>query len=76
MWTRLFWQETAERAIKTMAQGVVALIGVDAIAPVGSIDWQHILGVALTMGVLSVLTSIGSNPVADPGSPSLVKVDL
>lgn len=76
MWTRLFWKETAERAIKTMAQGVVALIGVDAVTPFGSIDWPYIMGAALTMGVLSVLTSIASNPVADKGTPSLVKVDF
>lgn len=73
MWTIMFWKATCERAIKTVAQGVVALIGVDVVVPVGSIDWRYILGAAATMGVLSVLTSIASNPLADQGTPSLVK---
>lgn len=76
MWTSLFWKEAAERAAKSAAQAAVALIGVDALIPAWSIDWLSIGGAALTMAVLSVLTSIVSNPVGDRGTPSLVKVDF
>lgn len=76
MWTKLFWKEAAERAAKSAAQAAVALIGVDALIPAWNIDWLSIGGAALTMAVLSVLTSIVSNPLADKGTPSLVKVDF
>ena len=49
------------RAIKTMAQGAVALIGTDMVSIV-DINWAQILGCVATMGVLSLLTSIAGLP--------------
>lgn len=70
MFTAAFWRAAGERAIKTIAQTAIAVIGVDALISVVDIDWQYIAGVSATAGILSVLTSVASNGVGAPG-PSL-----
>ena len=51
------WAKAAAvRAVKTMAQGAVALI--PAAATITAVDWQTVLGVAALMGVESLLTSL------------------
>lgn len=49
------------RAIKTIAQTAVALIGTGAVG-FTDLDWLRILSVAGVAGVLSILTSIGGLP--------------
>ena len=49
------------RAIKTMAQTAVALIGTGAVG-FTDLDWLRILSVAGVAGVLSILTSIAGLP--------------
>lgn len=77
MWTRRFWLLTAERAIKTAAQVLAALLlakitsagGVD----IAGIDWTTGLALALGAAALSVLTSLASRPVGPTSDdPSLV----
>ena len=66
-----FWSAAFERAVKSFAQGMLAaLVG----KQVGwwEIDWQHILGAGLMMAFLSLLTSLASDRIGQPG-PSLVK---
>ena len=59
------WIECAAiRAVKTMAQGMVAMIGTNMVNIV-SLDWMQILGCAATMGVLSILTSLAGLPEVD-----------
>lgn len=48
------------RAIKTMAQTAVALIGTSAF--VNSVDWKMVISGAVVSGVVSVLTSIAGIP--------------
>ena len=55
-WTKA----AAVRAVKTMAQGAVALI--PAAATITAVDWQTVLGVAALMGVESLLTSLAGLP--------------
>lgn len=57
MWTREFWAGAVERAVKTMAQSVAAVIGVGA-AGVLSVDWVQTLSVAAAAGLASLLTSL------------------
>ena len=52
----------AIRAIKTVAQSAVSIIGVGTIMSVTEIDWLYVCGVALTAGILSMLTSIAGLP--------------
>ena len=61
-----FWTATAERAIKTAAQSVITLIGTDAVG-ILALDWAQILSVTATMTLLSVLTSVASGPIGEPG---------
>lgn len=49
------------RAVKTMAQGAVAMIGAGMVN-VWDLDWKTICGTVITMGILSILTSIAGLP--------------
>ena len=57
MFTRAFWASAAERALKTVAQSVVAVLGVGAVG-VLSVDWVQTLSVAAAAGLASILTSV------------------
>lgn len=65
-----FWIASAERAVKTLAQTLVALIGTNAVG-VMDLDWAQMLGVSATATILSVLTSIASNGLGSNVGPSL-----
>lgn len=69
MWTASFWKATAERALRTLAQSLIAVLAVGQ-TNILSVDWQQALAVAATATVLSVLTSIVASGVGTPG-PSL-----
>lgn len=58
-----FWVGVADRAIKTLAQTLVALIGTSAVA-IHALDWPMILSVAATATLLSVLTSVATPDTA------------
>lgn len=68
-----FWLDTLERAIKTFAQGLVALFTADKIVGILNINWSESLSVAGMMAFISVLTSIGSGPVGPGNDASLIK---
>jgi threonine dehydrogenase-like Zn-dependent dehydrogenase len=57
MFTREFWVSAAERALKTVAQSVVAVLGVGAVG-ILAVDWVQTLSVAAAAGLASILTSI------------------
>jgi hypothetical protein len=69
MWSSLFWKASAERAIKTFAQTLVALVGTDA-ADVLVISIGDAVQASVVAAVLSVLTSLASSSKGNPG-PSL-----
>lgn len=69
IWNPEFWKGAAERAIFTFAQTLVALIGVDTVAPVWGFDWGHLLASAGLAALLSVLKSVGAG--AATGTPSV-----
>lgn len=58
------WKQWAKaagiRAVKTMAQGAVALL--PAAATITAVDWKIVLGTAALMGVNSLLTSLAGLP--------------
>ena len=54
-----FWRGTAERAIKTFCQSLVAIIGVGATG-ILDVNWAGALSVAALATIVSVLTSIGN----------------
>lgn len=59
MFTGLFWKDAGERALKTFAQALLALLLVAPNTPVIGFDWPTLLFTAATSAVISVLTSIG-----------------
>lgn len=70
MFTKRFVKDAAERAIATMAQTLLAVLTVDGLG--ATIDWEHILTVALVAGLLSVLKSLIATQTGDSRSASLV----
>lgn len=59
IWSRDFWQGAGERALKTFAQALAAVIGAGAVG-IMDVDWPQALSVAALATALSLLTSIGN----------------
>ena len=74
MWTSSFWKATAERAVKTFAQTLVASGIVVGVA--GWDKWQAALIAAGIAALLSVVTSVASVGIGEKGTPSLVSEEL
>lgn len=55
--TRAWLYGCLERALKTMAQTLIALIGTESVG-ITAFDWPQLLSIAATATLLSVLTSI------------------
>ncbi|WP_155373269.1 holin [Catellatospora vulcania] len=74
---KMFWIASAERAIKTFVQALIAAFGVGQVSgavgvDVAAIDWRGALSLAFSAALLSVLMSVGSGPIGVANSPSLV----
>ena len=72
MFTAAFWKGTAERAVKTFAQtlGAILMTGATGLLDVG---WGPALSVSGLAALLSLLTSLGSGfSGIGPSGPSLV----
>lgn len=69
MWTAAFWKAAAERAVKTFAQALVAVMTADGLGMLDA-DWTARLSAAGMAAVLSLLSSVGSAGAGNPG-PSL-----
>jgi len=67
-----FWLATLERALKTIAQTAVATIAAGPASGLLNLDWGAVASVSALAGVLSVLTSIASEPFGPGDSPALV----
>ncbi|MDQ3029659.1 MAG: holin [Actinomycetota bacterium] len=72
MWTRSFALGALDRAVKSFAQSLIVLWSADEGFNVLEITAGPTFGVAVGAAVLSLLTSIASSPVGDPGSTSLI----
>jgi len=73
MFTKKFWIEASERALKTFAQFILVL-GAAGTLNVFSVDWKTNIGLALGGALLSYATSlVSANIGPDKGSPSLVE---
>ena len=55
----------AVRAIKTMSQTAIAMIGSAAV--LGAVDWRMVASASILAGVLSALTSIAGLPEVKEG---------
>jgi hypothetical protein len=70
MFDQRFWIAAAERAIKTFAQSLLALIGTGAVG-IMNLDWLQMLGISATATLISVLTSVVSANFGKNPGPSL-----
>lgn len=75
MFTATFWKSAAERAIKTVAQALIAVLAATTFDWFTA-DWQAIAGTAATAGVLSLLSSIASAGIGDKGTTSLMTLPV
>lgn len=74
MWTRAFLLASLERAIKTFAQVLAALLVADGTDIVSTL-WSDRLSVAGMAAVVSVLTSVASSGLSSGPGPSLVDAE-
>lgn len=65
-----FWRAAGERAIKTFAQTIVALVGTEMVG-IHTLDWGVILSASATATLLSILTSVASANFGKNPGPSL-----
>jgi hypothetical protein len=72
MWSKAFWMDATERAVKTFAQVILAL-GVAGALDAFEVDWVKVLGVALGAVILSLASSIVSAEIRKTPTASLVK---
>lgn len=65
-----FWLDTAERAVKTFAQALVAVFvaGITVL----TVDWVQAVAVAATAALVSIGTSIASYNAGEKGTASLI----
>ncbi len=71
MFTLPFWKDAAERAIKTAAQAILALLTTN-MTGILEVDPVQTFSVAALAAVVSVLTSVVSSKVGDDDSASVV----
>lgn len=58
--TKEWTKKAAIRAVKTMAQTAVAVIGTSTV--VAAVDWKIVVSSAVVSGVVSILTSVAGIP--------------
>lgn len=52
-----FWSYAGERAVKTVAQSALAVLGSGSVG-LFTVDWVNLASVSLGAGLLSILTSV------------------
>ena len=60
--TRKWMVNAGIRAVKTMAQTAVAVMGASTV--LSAIDWRMVLSSAIVAGIVSILTSVAGLPEA------------
>ena len=60
--TRKWMVNAGIRAVKTMAQTAVAIMGTSTV--LSAIDWRMVLSSAIVAGIVSILTSVAGLPEA------------
>lgn len=58
--TQKWFKAAGIRAVKTMAQTAVAVIGTGAV--ISAVDWKMVLSASVVAGVVSILTSVAGIP--------------
>ena len=67
MFTKLFWMDSIERSIKTVAQSMVALLSAGIVGLL-DVQWVALLSVSGLAGLISLLTSVASSGTGNSAS--------
>ena len=71
--TKQFLADLIERAVKTFAQALVAVLTVQGVSGVLDVDWPRALSVTALAALVSALTSLASEGLGRSGTASLTK---
>ncbi|MEO5710004.1 MAG: holin [Nocardioidaceae bacterium] len=71
MFGSYFWRSTTERAVKSFAQSLLAILSASSFGLL-QVDWLTCLSTAGMATLLSVLSSVASSRVGTAGDPSTV----
>ena len=76
LYTKTFWLEALDRALKTAAQIPLVVWGLGEVPAlnIAAVDWTEALAYAAGGAVVSLLTSIGSAGLATKGNASALSV--
>lgn len=74
MFTKIFWKDTAERAVKTFAQSFGAVLIASGTGLL-DVDWMNALSVAGLATVISVATSVGGIKAGEVSTAGYVKLN-
>ena len=72
IWSKDFWKDATERAIKTFAQ-VILTLGAAGALNAFQVDWWTVLGVGIGATLLSYASSIVTAEIRKTDTASLVK---
>jgi predicted phage tail protein len=73
MRTTAFWVDAAERAVRTFAQALVAMLVVGFVFT-DAAAWGEALVASAVAALISLLTSVAASGVGDQSTPSLLPV--
>lgn len=78
MWSKTFWKDAGERALRTALQALLAAFGVGQVGSAAgvnllTVDWPGALSLAGSAAFLSIVFSVLSSGRGDPESASWVK---
>lgn len=72
MFTLIFWKRTAERAIATAAETVLAVITVDGVVQSINLDVLHVASIAGLAALAAVLKGLVASQTGNAESPSFI----
>lgn len=71
IWSKLFWKDTVERVVSTVAQAATGVLTAGGLG-LFDVDFKNVLSVSLLAGLVAFAKSIAATYVGDPGNASLV----
>lgn len=71
IWSKLFWKDTVERVVATVAQAATGVLTAGGLG-LFDVDFTSVLSVSLLAGLLAFAKSVAATYIGDPGNASFV----